>query len=115
MWWVKRKKIETNPFSLRDKHQRYYQTSTHQRWRLAILNRDPLCVKCLENNVLEPSIVADHKDSLTTRWDLRSSIENGQGLCARCHNIKSAVERGDYIKHEQLREIDKNMSNLNSF
>lgn len=93
MWWIKRKKKEVDPFSLRDKHQRYYQTSTHQRWRLAILNRDPICVECEKQGIIEPATVADHMESLTNRWDLRSSIENGQGLCVRHHNSKSIVEK----------------------
>ena len=114
MWWAKRRKRkESNLFSLRDKHQRYYQTATHQRWRLAVLARDPLCVKCLQDNVLEPSVVADHVQSLTLRWDLRSSIDNGQGYCERCHNSKSNVERLQYGQWERQRIIENTMNDLN--
>jgi 5-methylcytosine-specific restriction enzyme A len=58
----------------------------HQRWRLMILNRDPICRKCNR----EASTEADHIISL--RKGGVSSMENGQGLCKSCHSEKTRNE-----------------------
>jgi len=57
----------------------------HRRWRAAVLARDPQCVRCGAT-----SMVADHRTPLRQGGDW--SLENGQGLCDRCHNRKRASE-----------------------
>jgi 5-methylcytosine-specific restriction enzyme A len=115
MWWFKKKKKERNPYSLRDKHQHYYQSLTHKRWRALVLANYPLCVQCELEGRLEPATVADHIQSVTTHWHLRASVDNGQGLCDRCHNIKSNQERNEYRLYGQQQEITDKMNQLNNF
>ena len=59
----------------------------HERWRAAILTRDPVCMHCHA----APSTQADHIVPISaggSRWEL----DNGQGLCASCHSRKTARE-----------------------
>ena len=63
----------------------------HQVWRGVILSRNPVCVMCLERNVVTPAVVADHIKPLNQGGDW--SLENGQGLCLSHHNAKAGVER----------------------
>lgn len=65
-----------------------YHTRRWRRLRIWILQRDPVCCICK----LEASTVADHV--LPVRlggefWD----EDNLQGVCAPCHNAKSAKEK----------------------
>jgi 5-methylcytosine-specific restriction endonuclease McrA len=55
----------------------------HQRWRLLILHRDPICRKC----GVESSIEADHIVPVEQGGEW--SMENGQGLCKTCHSQKT--------------------------
>jgi 5-methylcytosine-specific restriction protein A len=51
----------------------------------------PLCVHCKEKGIIEPTKVIDHKKAIIDGgdpWD----IENCQGLCEKCHRIKSSKE-----------------------
>jgi 5-methylcytosine-specific restriction protein A len=65
--------------------------AAHRKWRALILSLHPLCVHCLARGHLTPATVADHIKPLTKGggWE----IENGQGLCAACHNRKTVAER----------------------
>ena len=58
--------------------------STHRRWRVLILNRDPICRMCKT----APATVADHIIPLRKGGDW--SLANGQGLCWSCHQRKRA-------------------------
>ena len=58
----------------------------HKRWRAVILARDPICTKCDE----AASTVADHVIPLSQGGDF--SLENGAGLCRRCHQQKTSAE-----------------------
>ena len=68
----------------------------HRRWRKMVLHRHPRCVTCLAAGRLTLSTVADHIVPLNPNnphagnW----SLDNGQGLCAPCHNEKTAGEKG---------------------
>jgi len=57
----------------------------HQRWRLLVLHRDPICAICGS----ELSDVADHIQRLQDGGEW--SLENGQGLCRPCHSFKTQV------------------------
>jgi len=59
---------------------------THQKWRLLVLHRDPVCRHC---NRAE-STDADHVKPLEAGG--LSTLENGQGLCHKCHSIKTQKE-----------------------
>ena len=58
----------------------------HQKWRLLILARDPICKICNR----EPSTEADHIDGDNTNL----SVSNGQGLCKSCHGSKTREQTG---------------------
>lgn len=63
----------------------------HQRWRLFILARDPLCVRCLKENPprTTPSTEAHHVDG-----DNRNlAAENGEGLCKSHHSRETSTSR----------------------
>jgi 5-methylcytosine-specific restriction protein A len=66
----------------------------HRRWRSMVLARCPICKMCGE----ALATVADHIIPLDPRspsygdW----SLENGQGLCHRCHTIKTKNEGSLY-------------------
>jgi 5-methylcytosine-specific restriction protein A len=64
----------------------------HQRWRAAVLARDPWCVACLARGVYTESTVADHIVALRRGGGF--DLENGQGLCSRCHGVKSVRQDG---------------------
>ena len=62
----------------------------HRRWRSEVLDRDPVCVVCLESGRVTASEEADHIVALRDGggWEL----ENGQGLCGLCHRRKTGTE-----------------------
>jgi 5-methylcytosine-specific restriction protein A len=61
----------------------------HYRLREIVLARDPICRACGE----EPSVIADHVTPLR-QGGAPYDLDNLQGLCTRCHNRKTARERG---------------------
>jgi 5-methylcytosine-specific restriction protein A len=67
----------------------------HRKWRKLVLARDPLCRVCYGSDCVRPATVADHimpldpNDPSAGDW----SMGNGQGLCAPCHNEKTAGEK----------------------
>ncbi len=71
-------------------HQRGYTSIGHQRFRRAVLGRDPVCVLCRT----AWSTVADHHP--ISRADLVDQHLNpddpnrGRGLCKRCHDRHTA-------------------------
>lgn len=60
----------------------------HQKWRLMILRRDPICVMCKNAAATE----ADHIRPLA-RGGARLELANGQGLCKECHGRKTRDEQ----------------------
>jgi 5-methylcytosine-specific restriction protein A len=65
-----------------------YNTTGWRKLRHQVLQTYPVCVTCKQ----KPSTVADHITPVRLGgafWD----INNIQGLCAACHNSKSAKER----------------------
>ena len=67
----------------------------HQRWRRLVLAADPVCHWPLEDGLLclEPATIADHIIPRSAAPELRYQLENGQGLCQRHHNAKTAEEK----------------------
>jgi 5-methylcytosine-specific restriction protein A len=64
-------------------------TRRHYKLREIVLARDPICRACGE----EPSEVSDHIIALR-RGGAPFDLSNLQGLCRKCHNRKTARERG---------------------
>ena len=67
-----------------------------------VLRRDPNCVRCLRRGVI-PLPETKHVDHIVPRSQGGSVFDprNMQGLCARCHNEKSAAERWGNRKPEE--------------
>jgi 5-methylcytosine-specific restriction endonuclease McrA len=72
----------------------------HRAWRLLVIARHPVCDECHE----QPSVVADHIRDLDTFAPGESgawTLENGRGLCLRCHNAKSG-RKGNRAMRESI-------------
>jgi 5-methylcytosine-specific restriction protein A len=73
--------------------QRGYSSRGHQRFRAAVLRRDPICVVCQR----AASTVADHWP--TSRRELEAGGKDpndprhGRGLCASCHGKETAAHQ----------------------
>jgi 5-methylcytosine-specific restriction enzyme A len=67
-----------------------YNTAGHQRFRSAVLARDPICVLC----DIAISTVADHhpleRRELVTRGLNPDDPDRGRGVCKRCHDRHTA-------------------------
>lgn len=68
----------------------------HRRRRAGVLARDPLCVCCLAQGIVEPSSVADHIVPISAGGSAED-MDNQQGLCdgqtgRGCHDRKRAAE-----------------------
>jgi 5-methylcytosine-specific restriction endonuclease McrA len=72
-------------------------------------------MECRKKNINEPATVADHIVSLTDDWTLRLDLNNIQGLCDRCHNIKSARELQRYKTGNVYTSTKDKMNELNDF
>src|SRR5689334_22894873 len=105
MWWIKRKQKakDDSIFTLRDKHQRFYQTKEWQRLRLHKLAIDPCCEIYALSGMTVPATIVDHIQSLTLRYDLGLEIDNLQSLDEICHNKKSRQEQIEYKRMERER------------
>lgn len=74
-------------------HDRGYNTAGHQRFRDAVLERDPICVLC----DLALATVADHyprsrKELIALNLD-PNDPQYGRGLCLPCHSRETAVHQ----------------------
>ena len=60
------------------------------------LRANPLCVMCLDRNLVTSATVTDHvkphKGDMELFWD----PDNWQALCKRCHDRKTATEDGGF-------------------
>ena len=77
---------------------RWYQ---HARWRHPVwgrraqtMQRDPLCVVCLQHGRVEPTTDVDHVIPHGGDADLFWDPTNLQGLCHSCHSSKTQAEKG---------------------
>lgn len=61
----------------------------HVKWRRLILQRDPFCLDCQGAGRLTASNQAHHIVK-PQHGGGSLDLENGMGLCARCHNIRTA-------------------------
>ncbi|MFP4539300.1 MAG: AAA family ATPase, partial [Dichotomicrobium sp.] len=68
-----------------------------RRAREAFLARNPLCVRCLDHDVVAASEAVDHivphRGDMRLFWDRK----NWQALCITCHNAKTAGEARDTV------------------
>jgi len=68
------------------------------RWRIlrkAVLKANPLCVHCNADGLITLAKIADHIQPVRLGGETWS-IDNLQGLCESCHNIKTSKESKIY-------------------
>jgi len=73
----------------------YYST----RWinvRKYVLDNEPLCRRCLENDVTKVATVVDHITPIcqSSSDELKFGLENLRPLCFKCHTIITNQNRG---------------------
>ena len=78
-----------------------YNTAGHQRFRRAVLDRDPICVICN----IAIATVADHwpneRRDLVTDGLNPDDPARGRGLCVTCHNEHTAASSpGGWARYE---------------
>lgn len=66
--------------------------SRWQRARLGYLAKHPLCVRCMDDAVVEPARHVDHIQPHRGDKALFWNSDNWQALCESCHNAKTAGE-----------------------
>ena len=71
-------------------------TAKWQKYRMAFLANNPLCVACLAVGFLIPATVVDHIKPHRGNHDLFLDPLNHQALCKRCHDSKTAREDGGF-------------------
>jgi 5-methylcytosine-specific restriction protein A len=71
---------------------KWYNTAHWRALRGMVLARHPICCLCQRR----ASSVADHIIPHQGNWDLFCDMANLQGLCAECHNTKTALENGGF-------------------
>lgn len=79
-------KVERSPDTRASAASRGYGRK-HRKWRQMVLHRYPICNICQR----EPATIADHVVPWQDGGD-KFTLENGQGLCATCHNRKTALD-----------------------
>lgn len=59
--------------------------------RLSLLHRqaNPLCVQCLQEGRTEAAVLVDHIVPVSVNRSLAFEASNLQGLCRKCHAIKT--------------------------
>lgn len=62
--------------------------------RLQVLADEPLCRFCVEAGRVTAATVVDHIQTIAERPDLRLERSNLRGLCAPCHNARTARDQG---------------------
>ena len=75
------------PWEQTSQHGRRITRQQRERFRTAVLRRDPTCRGCGER----PSTEADHIIPVADGGALHDAA-NGQGLCAPCHDAKTRAE-----------------------
>ena len=65
-----------------------------QRINAQVLGKNPLCVRCLELGRIKAAEVVDHITPLAKQAGPDSPTLPRQGLCRRCHDVKTAHDFG---------------------
>lgn len=70
----------------------FYKSTPYRRWRDAVLKKaNYKCERCARygrtlDGMPVPAVVAHHKKPLEAHPELGLRVDNGEALCARCHN-----------------------------
>ena len=72
-----------------------YKKSIWQKIRKQKLMQSPLCEFCIKRGKQRATVCIDHIQAHRGNWKLFLDFNNLQGLCKKCHNIKSAKEKAN--------------------
>lgn len=75
-------------------YNKMYQSIRWKKRRKRYLSKNPWCAECLKNKRLTYAEILDHIIPHKGDWDLFINPDNLQGLCAKCHGLKSQKEKG---------------------
>ena len=81
-------------------HSRGYNRQ-HQKWRLLVLRRDPICKIARFCEGFAQSTEADHIKPIRAGGE-RFSLSNGQGACKSCHAWKTATEDSYFSRRKKV-------------
>jgi 5-methylcytosine-specific restriction protein A len=65
-----------------------------QKYRIGFLKNNPLCVRCMRDQLVTPATIVDHITPHRGNEELFWNQTNHQALCKRCHDRKTATEDG---------------------
>lgn len=75
-------------FVITYKQQGWYKKAAHRKWRRLVMQRDNwVCQECLRRGRITPATEAHHIIPLEDRPDLALDVDNGEGLCRKCHEL----------------------------
>jgi 5-methylcytosine-specific restriction protein A len=79
-----------------EQYRRLYKTAAWRALRLAQLRSQPLCERCLADNVVEPATVVHHREAHKGDEKLFWDPKNLESVCDPCHSgpIQSEERRG---------------------
>lgn len=89
-------KGERDKQTVRPDYHAWYKTARWVRARRYFLNRNPLCVRCMEVGKLVDASVVDHIIPHKGNPKLFWKQTNWQALCKGCHDRKTAKEDGGF-------------------
>ncbi len=72
--------------------QRGYNTAGHQRFRRAVLRRDPLCVLCGSVSTIADHHPLSRRELAAQRLDPNDPAR-GRGLCKPCHDSETSTHQ----------------------
>ena len=73
-------------------YDKVYNTVRWQRLRRHYLNHYPLCEYCRQQGKTVPATVLDHIKPIRSGGEIWNT-DNMQGLCARCHQLKTNKDK----------------------
>lgn len=82
-----------NRFVRDERSAAFYNSPAWRNLRKSVLAENPLCVKCMDEGVVELAVIVDHIVELKDDWERRLDKSNLEGLCRGCHNKKTAEEK----------------------
>lgn len=98
----------------REGRQHFYHSDEWRSLREFILSRKPLCVFCLDKDMIRVATVCDHIVDIAVDPALRLDPSNIQPLCTKCHNEKTARRSSvNYEVNQQLFNKKWNLKPLN--
>ena len=91
---------------------KFYNSTQWQKLRLEFMKMHPLCERCLSKGKVTAAEQVHHKRSPfdyktgKINWELGLDPDNLECLCAECHGMEHAQEKGYKSPEEILKELD---------